>query len=223
MEMQQNTPIYKLVIVGANGGIGRQCVEQALQAGHLVTAILRNPAKLAIEHPNLKKVSGDVMQPGAFENHFENQDAVISAIGVAGGFGSDKPTALYSQGNANVLKAMEQKGIKRMFLISASAIEISPVLPFYIRLIEKYVVQKLLKHMYTDLLKMEAVIKSSNISWTIIRPPQLTNQAVTGTYRIAINTFLKNCLKISRADVAHFIINNVANRDTYQATVEIGY
>ncbi|GGB18856.1 MULTISPECIES: NAD(P)-dependent oxidoreductase [Mucilaginibacter] len=223
MEMQQNTPIYKLVIVGANGGIGRQCVEQALQAGHLVTAILRNTAKLAIEHPNLKKVSGDVMQPGAFENHFENQDAVISAIGVAGGFGSDKPTALYSQGNANVLKAMEQKGIKRMFLISASAIEISPVLPFYIRLIEKYVVQKLLKHMYTDLLKMEAVIKSSNISWTIIRPPQLTNQAVTGTYRIAINTFLKNCLKISRADVAHFIINNVANRDTYQATVEIGY
>ena len=221
--MQQNTPIYKLVIVGANGGIGRQCVEQALQAGHLVTAILRNPAKLAIEHPNLKKVSGDVMQPGAFENNFENQDAVISAIGVAGGFGSDKPTTLYSQGNVNVLKAMEQKGIKRMFLISASAIEISPVLPFYIRLIEKYVVQKLLKHMYTDLLKMEAVIKSSNISWTIIRPPQLTNQAVTGTYRIAINTFLKNCLKISRADVAHFIINNVANRDTYQATVEIGY
>ncbi|WP_431198897.1 NAD(P)H-binding protein [Mucilaginibacter sp. P25] len=55
MEMQQNIPIYKLVIVGANGGIGRQCVEQALQAGHLVTAILRNPAKLAIEHPNLKK------------------------------------------------------------------------------------------------------------------------------------------------------------------------
>jgi len=223
MEMQQNMHIYKLVIVGANGGIGRQCVEHAHQAGHLVTAILRNPAKLAIEHPNLKKVSGDVMQPGAFENNFENQDAVISAIGVAGGFGSDKPTALYSQGNANVLKAMEQKGIKRMFLISASAIEISPVLPFYIRLIEKYVVQKLLKHMYTDLLKMEAVIKSSNISWTIIRPPQLTNQAVTGTYRIAINTFLKNCLKISRADVAHFIFNNVANRDTYQATVEIGY
>ena len=77
--------------------------------------------------------------------------------------------------------------------------------------------------MYTDLLKMEAVIKSNNINWTIIRPPQLTNQAVTGTYRIAINAFLKNCLKISRADVAHFIINNIANRDTYQATVEIGY
>ena len=223
MEMQQNMPVYKFVIVGANGGIGRQCVEHALQAGHLVTAILRNPAKLAIEHPNLKKVSGDVMQPGAFENHFENQDAVISAIGVAGGFGSDKPTALYSQGNANILKAMERKGINRMFLISASAIEISPVLPFYIRFIEKYVVQKLLKHMYTDLLKMEALIKSSNINWTIIRPPQLTNQAVTGTYRIAINAFLKNCLKISRADVAHFIINNIANRDTYQATVEIGY
>ncbi|WPV00591.1 NAD(P)H-binding protein [Mucilaginibacter sp. cycad4] len=223
MKNPQNTTIYKLIIVGANGGIGRQCVEQALQAGHIVTAILRNPAKLTTEHPNLKKVSGDVMQPGTFENHFENQDAVISAIGVAGGFGSDKPTTLYSQGNAHILKAMEQKGIKRMFLISASAIEISPVLPFYIRLIEKYVVQKLLKHMYADLHKMEILVKSNNISWTIIRPPQLTNQAVSGKYRIAINAFLKNCLKISRADVAHFIINNIANQDTYQATVEIGY
>ncbi|SEO12855.1 Putative NADH-flavin reductase [Mucilaginibacter gossypiicola] len=224
MKNQQNFPIHKLVIIGANGGIGLQCVEQALQAGHLVTAILRNPAKLTIEHPNLKKVSGDVMHPGAFEDHFENQDAIISAIGVAGGFGADKPTTLYSEGNANVLKVMNQKGIKRLFLISASAIEISPVLPFYVRLIEKYIVQKLLKHMYADLHRMEALIKqSNNIDWTIIRPPQLTNQTVSGKYRIAIDTFLKNCLKISRADVAHFIINNISNQATYNTIVEIGY
>lgn len=224
MKNQQNTTVYKLIIIGANGGIGLQCVQQALQAGHLVTAILRTPAKLKIEHPNLKKVSGDVMCPGTFEEHFEHQDAVISAIGVAGGLGADKPTTLYSEGNANVLKAMKQKGIKRMFLISASAIEISPLLPFYVRLIEKYVIQKLLKHMYADLHKMEILIKqSNNISWTIIRPPQLTNQTVSGNYRISVNTFLKNCLKISRADVAHFIINNISNQLIYNTTVEIGY
>lgn len=111
-----------------------------------------------------------------------------------------------------------------MFLISASAIEISPLLPFYVRLIEKYVIQKLLKDMYADLHKMEILIKqSSNISWTIIRPPQLTNQTVSGNYRISVNTFLKNCLKISRADVAHFIINNISNQLIYNTTVEIGY
>lgn len=223
MEFQQSPALYKLVIIGANGGIGKQCVEQALFAGHQVTAILRNPAKLETEHPHLKKVKGDVMLPGTFESYLENHDAVISTIGVAGGFGSDKPTTLYSQGNANILKAMEQYGLKRIFLISASAIEISPVLPFYIRLIEKYIVQKLLKHMYADLRQMEQLVKQSSADWTIIRPPQLTDKPVTGRYRVAINSYLKNCLKISRADVAHYIINNIANPAIYQATIEIGY
>jgi putative NADH-flavin reductase len=223
MEFQQSPALYKLVIIGANGGIGKQCVELALLAGHQVTAILRNPVKLETEHPHLKKVKGDVMLPGTFESYLENHDAIISTIGVAGGFGSDKPTILYSQGNANILKAMEQYGLKRIFLISASAIEISPVLPFYVRLIEKYVIQKLLKHMYADLRQMEQLVKQSRTDWTIIRPPQLTDKSVTGRYRVAINTYLKNCLKISRADVAHYILNNVVNETTYQATIEIGY
>ncbi|AYL96799.1 NAD(P)-dependent oxidoreductase [Mucilaginibacter celer] len=223
MKIQPELPVYNLLIIGANGGIGRQCVAQALQAGHRVTALLRNPAKLATEHPNLKKVSGDVMKPGSFETYLENQDAVISAIGVAGGFGADKPTTLYSQGNANILKAMRQKGTQRIFVISASAIEISPALPFYIRLIEKYIIQKLLKHMYADLYRMEQTVKTSDTHWTIIRPPQLTDKAQTGNYRIAINTFLKNCLKISRADVAHFMLDNIVNEATHKATVEIGY
>jgi putative NADH-flavin reductase len=223
MEFQQDPSIYKLLIVGANGGIGRQCLELALQAGHQVTAILRTPSKLDVNHPNLNVVKGDVTQPDTFEDYLKNQDAVISAIGVAGGFGSDKPTTLYSQGNANLLQAMQKKGLNRLFVISASAIEISPVLPFYIRLIEKYVVQKLLKHMYADLRNMEKLVKQSDANWTILRPPQLTNGPVAGKYRIAINSFLKNCLKISRADVAHFIINNINNTSTYKATIEIGY
>src|SRR4051812_16831719 len=102
--------IYKLLIIGANGGIGRQCVELALQAGYHVTALLRNPAKLNIGHPNLEIIKGDIMQPETFENYLENKDAVISAIGVSGGFGSDKPTTLYSRGNETLLQAMDKKG-----------------------------------------------------------------------------------------------------------------
>jgi putative NADH-flavin reductase len=60
MEFLQNSPIYKLVIVGANGGIGRQCLELALLSGHQVTAILRTPAKLDVNHPNLNIVKGDI-------------------------------------------------------------------------------------------------------------------------------------------------------------------
>jgi putative NADH-flavin reductase len=212
----------KLFIAGANGGIGRQAVEQALQAGHQVTALVRDPAKLALTHLNLRIVKGDIMQPDTFAHQLKGQQAVISALGVSGGsLFSDKPTTLYSQGNANLLKAMEQYGVKRIFCISASALDISPVIPWYVRLVAKYIIQKLLKHMYADLRRMENIIKASRTDWTIIRPPQLTDEPLTGHYRTALNTFLKDCLKISRANVAHFIVNDLTNEATYRTTVEL--
>ena len=215
----QAPPPGRLLIIGANGGIGRQCVETALAAGHHVTALLRNPANLPLTHPLLQIVKGDILDPTTFSGHLANINVVISAIGVKG----TKPTSLYSQGNTILLKEMNKAGIKRAFFISASAIEISPVLPFYVKLAAKYIVQKILRHMYADLRKMEAEIKESNTNWTIIRPPRLTNQPATGHYRYSINSFLPNCLKISRADVAHFIISNISNEATYKSTIEIAY
>src|SRR3569833_1364456 len=212
-----------LMVIGANGGIGRQTVELALYYGHHVTAVLRDPAKLQLVHNNLKVVKADVMKPETFESHLEGIDAVKSAIGVKGGFLDDKPTRLYSEGNANLLEAMKRMNVNRAFFISASAVEISPVLPFFVRLAAKYVVQKLLKHMYADLLRMEELEKRSGLDWTIIRPPRLTDKPTTGNYRFAINSFLKNALVISRADVAHFMINNVNNETTYRSTIEIAY
>jgi putative NADH-flavin reductase len=77
--------------------------------------------------------------------------------------------------------------------------------------------------MYADLKGMEQLVKESGIDWTIMRPPRLTDKPATGHYRFAINHFLKNCLNISRADVAHFMLNNITNEATYKATIEIGY
>jgi putative NADH-flavin reductase len=215
--------VMNIFIAGANGGIGRRTVEQALQAGHRVTALVRDPAKLPLVHPNLTIVKGDIMQPETFAHQMEGQQVVLSALGVSGGLLSDKPTTLYSQGNANLLKAMEQHSVKRFVCISASALDISPVIPWYFRLAAKYIVQKLLKHMYADLRQMESIVKASKADWTIIRPPQLTDGPLTGNYRMAVNQFLKNCLKISRADVAHWMLNNLYNETTYHATVEIAY
>src|SRR5882757_3248072 len=102
METQQTGRQYHILILGAAGGIGRQCVDIALAKGHHVTAVLRNPAKLTIVHQHLRIVKGDITDPATFSKDLENVDAVISAIGVSGGLGSDKPTTLYSQGAANV-------------------------------------------------------------------------------------------------------------------------
>jgi putative NADH-flavin reductase len=220
MNIEQSKAALNILVIGANGGIGKQAVELALEAGHNVTAMLRNPAKLVITHANLQIVKGDVMIPETFEQYFEGKDAIISALGTNT---VTKPTILYSEGNKNLLKAMKKKGVRRAFFISASALEISPVLPFYVRFVEKYVVQKILRHMYDDLRLMEKLIKETDNDWTIMRPPRLTNKPATGEYRFAINSFLKNCLSISRADVAHFMINNITNKTTYQATIEISY
>jgi len=220
MKIKHPQTALDILVIGANGGIGKQTVEIALQAGHNVTALVRNRAKLAMTHANLQIVKGDVMHPETFEDYLEGKDAIISALGTNT---INKPTILYSEGNKNLLKAMKKKGTQRAFFISASALEISPVLPFYVRLAEKYIVQKILRHMYDDLRIMERMIKETDINWTIMRPPRLTDKPVTGKYRFAINGFLKNCLSISRADVAHFMINNITNEATYRTTIEIGY
>lgn len=213
-----------ILIIGAAGGIGRQATELALAANHRVTAVLRDPTKLPLKHPNLAIVKGDILRRDTFEKYLPGTDLVISAIGVSGsGLGNDKPTTLYSAGAATLIAAMKQTGVKRVFFISASAIEISPALPSYVRFAEKYILQKLLKHMYADLREMEELVKENDLSWTIIRPPRLTDKPATGHYRTAINSFLKNSLKISRGDVAHFMINNAFNEKTYKGIVEIGY
>ncbi|HLA57525.1 MAG TPA: SDR family oxidoreductase [Puia sp.] len=211
-----------LLIIGANGGIGRQTVDQALSAGHQVTALARNPAKLPLTHSNLKIVQADVTQPLSLSNLFAGHDVIISAIGVSGGF-SDRPTSLYSQGVLNILREMKQSGLRRAFFISASAVETNPLLPFFVRLASKYIVQKLLANMYADLRLMEGLIKETELDWTIVRPPRLTDSKLTGNYRMAVNRFLKNGLKISRADTAHFMLSHIQSEDIFRSVVEIGY
>jgi len=208
-----------ILVIGANGGIGKEAVKLALEAGHRVTALVRKRANISITHNNLQVVQGDIRQPETFEDYLDGKDAVISAIGE----NMDKPTTLYSEGNDNLLKVMKKKGVTRAFFISASAIEISPVQPFIVRLATKYIVQKLFGYGYADQRIMEKLIKESDINWTIMRPPRLTNKPVSGHYRFAVNSFLKNCLTISRADVAHFMISNILNEAIYKATVEIAY
>lgn len=209
----------KIVVIGANGGIGKKTVELALEEGHHVTAILRTPSKLTLSHPHLNIIQGDIMIPGSIEKFLSKADAVVSAIGGK----MNQPTTLYSQGNVNLLNSMKNIGVDRAFFISASALEISPLNPWYVRIAAKYIVQKLFKYGYSDQRIMEGIIKEHDIQWTIIRPPRLTNKAATGQYRYAINRFLKNCLNISRADVAHFMLNNIYNTETYKSIVEIAY
>ncbi len=210
---------HNILVIGANGGIGRQVVEMALKEGFKVTALLRTPSNLGLRHDNLEIVQGDVMRPETIEPHFAGKDVVISAIGKD----SLKQTTLYSQGVRNVIAAMKNARTQRGFFISASGLEVNPSHSWAVRSLTKYVLQNLLKNMYDDLRRMETLIKVSAVNWTIVRPPRLLNKPSVGKYRVAVDRFLQHCLTISRADVAHYIIHNLKNEFTYRTTVEIAY
>jgi putative NADH-flavin reductase len=219
VEQNKNLSTLNLVVLGANGGIGNMVVRQALNAGHNVTAILRTPGKIEIRHPNLQIVRGNVMKPGTLNEYLKNKDVVISAIGNS----SLKKTTLYSMGNKNLIDSLNSVGVTRAFYISASGLEVNPTHSLLVRLATRFILQTLLRNMYSDLWAMEKIIKESNIDWTIIRPPRLLDRPVTGNYRTAIEGFLNNGLKISRADVAHFIVNNLTNETIVRKVVEVAY
>lgn len=215
--MEENSSLRRIVVLGASGGIGKHVVAIALQQGYHVTAVLRNVTKLPLTDHNLRIVEGDILKPASFEPYLAGAAAVVSAIGK----NSSKKTTLYSKGNENLIHAMNRAQVKRVFFISASGLEVNATHSFIVRFATRYILQRVLKHMYADLERMEHLIKQSNLDWTIIRPPRLTDGPVTGIYRLAVGKVLNNPLVISRADVAHFIMQNVNEPGVYGKIVEV--
>src|SRR5262249_31935863 len=144
----------------------------------------------------------------------EGQDAVISTIGTT----SHEPTTVYSQGDANILQAMGQVGVRRIVCISASGLDPGPL---WQRLIAKPLLWRLFKESYTDLVRMETVVKKSGVDGTTIRPPRLSDGPRTGRYNVAINEHLRRCFIISRADLAAYMLTMLNDRATYCGIVEV--
>src|SRR5687768_11421979 len=94
----------RLLIVGATGGTGRQLVLQALERGLTVTALVRDPSRLQISHPQLTVARGDVLDEGSVHAAMRGQEAVLSALGHKRFF---SPTRTLSEGTRNILRAME--------------------------------------------------------------------------------------------------------------------
>jgi putative NADH-flavin reductase len=208
----------KLIIFGSTGGSGIQIVRQALYAGHTVTAIARNPAAVTIQHPNLSVIKADVLQLPTFEDIMRQQDAVLSALG----FRKLKDEMVYSQGIYNITAAMHKYGLKRIICVSASAVETSPKLSFIVRMLTK-LLQLILKKPYADVLRMEQQLKETNLDWTVVRPPRLTNGKLKARYRFAVNDWLPHCTSISRADLAHFMLQHINDGNTYRSIIEVAY
>jgi len=208
-----------ILVFGASGGTGLEVVEQALEAGHKVTAILRKPEKFPIRHEQLRIINGDVLNPLTYENTFFGMDVVISCLGTR----NREATAVYSQGVTNIMQAMQKVGMERIICLSAGAVEIAPNTSFLMKFLIKNILQKLFKYSYADMLQMEGLLRASNMNWTVIRPPRLLNGDRTGKYRTSINEFIPSMSSLNRADLADYIIHHLDDEKTYKSKVEISY
>jgi putative NADH-flavin reductase len=206
----------KLVVFGSTGGIGAQVVKQALEAGHIVTAVARHPSAIALQHEHLEVLQGDVLEPQTIPAAITGKDVVVSAVGVR----NRAPTKVYSEGVANIIQAMQSAHVHRLICVSASGLEPGPL---WQRLVAKPILWAVLKEMYSDLVRMEAVIERSDVDWTILRPPALTNGPRTGQYQVELNKHLSRGLVISRADLGEYIVSHLSDTATYCARVEIAY
>jgi putative NADH-flavin reductase len=180
--------------------------------------VVRNPASLPLEHANLEIVRGDILDLSSIAPYFAGMDAVISAIGA----NTLKPTTLYSAGMANVIKGMKVAGVKRVTGISAAPLEVGKEIPFFEKVLMRLVLRPLLRNSYADNRRMEDELEASQLDWTVIRAPRLTNGAHTGRYKIGLNKHL-SALGLSRADVADYIVKYLGDRAAYRSRVELAY
>jgi putative NADH-flavin reductase len=208
----------KLVIFGATGTVGAQVVQQALEQGHTVTAFARDLTKLNIQHPQLYFAQGDVMNASAVEEAIRGQDAVVCVLGA----GKKLKSTVRSEGTQQIIQAMQQVGVRRLICQSTlGAGDSWSNLDFY----WKYVMFGfILRQVFADHQRQEALVKSSGLDWTIIRPSAFTDGPRTGRYRHNFPSSDRNItLQISRADVADFILKQLADQASLYQTPSLSY
>ncbi len=172
-------------------------MKQSLAKGHEVTAFVRDPGKMPIENDSLKLITGDVFDIVAVTGAVQGQDAVVCSLGTS----SLGKTTIRADGTANIIKAMDDNQVRRLLVVSAMGIGDSWST---LSASNKLIFNTFLRSARQDHEKQEALVKDSDLDWTIVRPSGLTDTPLTGSYDAGENIKAKTS-RISRADVAHFI------------------
>jgi putative NADH-flavin reductase len=194
----------RIAVIGASRGIGHELLRIALEEGHQVTALLRNPDMLNISDSRLKIVRGDILDPASVAAAVAGAEAVCLCIGIPP---TRKPVDVFSQGAKCVLAAMARGAHQKLIAVTGIGAGDSKGHGgfFYDRLIKPL----LLGTIYADKDREETIIKASDVEWLIVRPGFLTNGPRTGKYKVIENLSGVTAGKISRSDVADFMLKQL--------------
>lgn len=206
----------KIIIFGSTGTVGQHIIKQALESGHQITAFARNKEKINHKHERLNIVEGNVLDVTSVENAIRDHDIVLNVLGAG------RKGKVRSEGTKNIINAMQKSGVKRLITQSTlgAGDSVSNLNFFW-----KYIMFGwFLKDAFKDHQLQEKYISQSQLDWTIIRPAAFTDGEMTGNYKHGFNGNDKSIkLKISRADVAQFILRQIDNNSYVHKTPGLSY
>jgi uncharacterized protein YbjT (DUF2867 family) len=190
-----------LTLLGAAGATGVPLVEQALADGHPVTALVRSRQKLSITNPNLDVVEGDATDRAAVSQAMNGADAVISVLGARGPVIAEATRAIVAVAN--------QEGPERIVMLSSFAVARDRLTP-----VSKLVTRMAMGSQIRDKAAGEDVLRASGLDWTIVYATKLTNGPEAEASVVPETEKVGMSQKISRADVASFLLQ-AARDDLY--------
>jgi len=205
----------RLVVLGATGGTGLELVKQALERGHWVTAFVRSPDRLRDFRDRIDIKQGDLLNRSELELAIRGHDAVLS------GFGPRVPVA---KADANLLErfaraltsAIPDAGVRRVIVESVAFLFKDSIFP------PAYLLGRLFfPRTVADASAMERIFTNTDLDWTMVRPPELTDKPYTGKYRVREGHLPRFGLKVSRADVADLMIKLAENHGSIRRVVGI--
>ena len=200
--------------------IRRACDEKF---GNRITALVRSPEKIKVHDEKLKLIKGNPLNAESITATIPGNDVLVTALGVPNLLLFGK-TTLYSESARSIITAMKSKGLSRLICLSAGLTGLkSPDsgLGFFVRFIMDPLVWRT---MYYDMKIMEEMIIESGLDWTILRPPRLADLPLTGEYAESQGYVVPGGkMTLGRADLASFVLKEVANDKYVQKTIAIGY
>lgn len=209
----------KIIVFGASGTIGKHVIHENLNNGMQVYAFCRNTAKLNdIQNPNLFLVKGDVYNQSQVSEAIQGMDIVVITLGS----GKSRKGDVRSIGTKNIIQAMQKSKVRRLICQSTLGTGDSKGnLNFFWKNI---MFGWFIKEVFLDHEIQEEYVKNSNLDWTIIRPGAFTDGDKTETYRHGFAGNDRSVkLKISRADVAHFIQKQITSNQYLCETPGLSY
>ena len=205
----------RILLLGATGGTGMGSIRQAVERRWAVTAIVRSPERLGTLAPYVKVAPGSAFDPQAIADAADGCDAVLSTIGSSAGFLGRGSTSVCSDAAAALVAGMQQAGVDRLVFCTSAGVEPrdpGEVLPY------RFIIKPFLQRTYDDMTVAETIIRSSALDWTLVRPARLTNRPGRSDYRASARFRPPGGTAIPRADVAAFMLDQVADPTWRHAT-----